>query len=65
MYNNHTKFDIVLQSGLSDEQKKLAYKLMGYIMIDYKREHCVDGSVVQHLNKCNLLESYKRVAVMY
>ena len=59
------RYDIKLFAGLTDDQKVLAYAIMGYVLLDYKREHCVPLDVVRKLQVNELLESYNVVMVMY
>jgi len=59
------RYDIKLFAGLTDDQKALAYKIMGYVLLDYKREHCVPLTVVRELQVNQLLESFNVVMVMY
>ena len=65
MYQNNTRYDIVLRSDLTDEQKALAYKAMGYVLIAYSRKHCVNADSLLKLNKLELVESAKPASVMY
>ena len=65
MYQNNTRYDIVLRSDLTDEQKQLAYNAMGYVLVGYSRKHCISGTALVKLNQLEVVDSVKPVSVMY
>ena len=62
---SNTKYQVTLHTGLSDDDKKKAYNIMGYVLMDYKREHLVSKEISDKLNQAHLIEYSKPVPVMY
>ncbi len=62
---DNVKYAVTLHSALSNEQKQQAYNIMGYVLVEYTREHCVSKEVANALNKALLAEYIKPVNVMY
>lgn len=61
-----TRYYVSLRSNLTEAQKMRAYRIMGYVLLDYKRAHCVNGTVLKELVSRSLIEgAIDEVRVMH
>ena len=59
------KVEVTLRPDLVESEKKDAYRIMGYVYMNYKAVHTVGMFEASELAEAGFLESYRYVTIMY
>ena len=61
---DNDKYQVQLKE-LTQAQKEHAYRIMGYVLLEYESMHTISGERLQRLLTVDYVKDYKKVTIIY